>query len=155
MITETATVISVEDTYLLVETIQQSTCGNCSAQKGCGQGVLAKYLSSASLFRIALHGEDGAQFKAGDTVELGIDELALVRASLWLYLVPLAGLIVGAYLGSLYSQLTSILFAALGMAAGGYLSWMHSIKTQNDPDYAPMLVTDQQAIKLVEPSPTH
>jgi len=153
MIVEQATVVAVDEKHLLVETIQQSTCGSCAAQKGCGQGVLAKYLSSSSFFRLSLKGFSGESFQPGDTVEIGIDEFALVRASVWLYLVPLAGLLVGAFLGNTHSQWASILFAMLGMAAGCYLSWRHSKNTEDHSDYVPTLVMDAQAIRIVDSSP--
>ena len=115
MIVEKATVIGVEEGWLTVETIQQSTCGSCSAQKGCGQGVLAKYLSHRSFFKLNLEEFQRKEFKVGDVVELGIDELALVRASVWLYILPLVGLLLGVYLGALVSEGMSILGALLGL----------------------------------------
>lgn len=149
MIVERATVIEVETDSILVETVQQSTCGSCVAQKGCGQGVLAKYLSSSSFFRI-----DTSEFKAdiyqpGDIVELGIDEFAIVRASLWLYLLPLAGLVAGAYLGSLNSEAGSILTAIAGLVVGGYLTSKHARRVKDRPEYAPTLVADTRGVRII------
>lgn len=151
MITETATVIEVGEDTILVETVQQSTCGACAAQKGCGQGVLAKYLSSSSFFRVQLpEPTQTSSYRVGDTVELGIDELAMVRASLWLYIVPLAGLLMGAYLGNLQSEVMSVFLAIVGLMAGGYLSSRHARRTKNSPEYAPVLLADTSRIRILD-----
>ena len=150
MIFEQATIVDVTDSHLVVESVQQSTCGSCAAKKGCGNGVLAQYMSNTNYFKVSL--EDASsidQYRIGDRVELGIDELALVRASLWLYMVPLFGLMIGAYLGHLQSQSLSILFAATGLVVGGYMSSIHSKRTRNHPKYAPQLVLDEQAIRII------
>jgi len=149
MITEKATVKKVEKDLLVVETIQQSTCGSCSARKGCGQGVLAKYMSSSSFFKVALQEGQLNDYKAGDLVELGIDELALVRASMWLYLVPLAGLLVGVYTGSLISESMSIFGALMGLFSGLFLSFLQAQKVKSSPDYSPVLLADTTTIRMV------
>ena len=43
MLVETGRVVAVEEDSLWVETIRQSTCGSCAAQKGCGHGLLNRY----------------------------------------------------------------------------------------------------------------
>ena len=151
MIVEQATVVEVDQETLLVETIQQSSCGSCAAQKGCGQGVLAKYLSSSSYFRIRRDSEDRRSFNPGDVVELGIDELALVRASIWLYLVPLGAMLIGAYLGNLLSELASVFCAFAGLMIGGYLSSGYAKRVRHQPEYAPVLVPDMQDIRIIQP----
>jgi len=150
VIIEQATVVESDDKSLLVETIQQSSCGSCVAQKGCGQGVLAKYLTTSSYFRVCRDLEDERVFKPGDVVELGIDELALVRASLWLYLVPLASMLVGAYIGNLVSEGASIFLAAAGLVFGGYLCSRHAKRVRNQPEYAPRLVSEVSSVRFVE-----
>ena len=151
MIVEQATVVEVDQETLLVETIQQSSCGSCTAQKGCGQGVLAKYLSSSSYFRIQRDSEDRRSFNPGDIVELGIDELAIVRGAMWLYLVPIGTMLVGAYMGHMESEFWSIVFAIAGLIVGGYLSSRHAKKVRNHPEYAPILVPDRQDVRIVQP----
>jgi len=93
MLTETGQVFSIEPDSLVVQVIQQSTCGSCSAQKGCGQGVLTKYLSSSHFVRIRLTDRPSEDFSVGDQVELGIDELAIIRAASLVYLLPLVSMI--------------------------------------------------------------
>ena len=40
MLTETGRVVAVDADGVWVETIRQSTCGSCAAQKGCGHGLM-------------------------------------------------------------------------------------------------------------------
>ena len=151
MIIEQATVVEVDSDALLVETIQQSSCGSCVAQKGCGQGVLAKYLTSSSYFRVLRDQNHHKIYRVGDVVELGIDEFALVRASLWLYLVPLVCMFVGAYIGNSVSEGISIALAAGGLIFGGYLCSQHAKNVRNRPEYAPTLVSEISTVRVVEP----
>ena len=37
MLEETGTVVKIEPDALWVETVQTTTCGSCSARRGCGQ----------------------------------------------------------------------------------------------------------------------
>lgn len=145
MIKESATVVSVDKNRVNVETIQQSTCGTCAAQKGCGQGVLAKYLTSSTFFEIDIDPKDQESYAVGDVVHLGIDEMAIVRASLWLYGIPLCCLIAGAFLGSLVSDTISIMGGLLGLTLGGLISRYHALSVKKNPDYAPVLLSETSA----------
>lgn len=145
MITESATIVSVDTDRLRVETIQQSTCGACAAQKGCGQGVLAKYLTNSTYFDVDIDPQERESYVVGDLVHLGIDEMAMVRASLWLYCLPLGFLIAGAYVGSLASDSASIVGGILGLAIGGLASRYHALSVKNDPKYAPVLLSENAA----------
>lgn len=149
MIVENAKIVEIAESHVVVETIQQSTCGGCSARKGCGNGVLADYLSSSSYFKISTEKFDSGAYQLGDELEIGIDELALVRASLWLYLVPLIGLMTGAYVGHLSSQLASIVMAVIGLLVGGYLSSLHAKRVRHDPKYVPSIVVNEDVVRLI------
>ena len=52
MIFETGTVVSKNQDSLMVETIQQTTCDSCSAQKGCGHTALAKLTGTKNEIRV-------------------------------------------------------------------------------------------------------
>ena len=149
MLTETARVFSVEPDYLTAEVVQQSTCGNCSAQKGCGQGVLAKYLTSSHYVRIRLTDRSSSEFSVGDQIELGIDEFAMLRAAFLVYLIPLVLMIAGTYLGSLLSELFSIIFAVVGLFVGGAYARFESQKRVQDPAYSPVIVDDRSVVRIV------
>jgi sigma-E factor negative regulatory protein RseC len=86
MIEETGTIVSVEPGHAWVETRRQSTCSGCAARHGCGTATLAKVLGSR---RTRLRVVAEMDIAPGDEVVLGLDEGALVRGSVAVYLVPL------------------------------------------------------------------
>ena len=52
MIRETGTVVAIEDNGVWVETIQQSACQTCVAEKGCGQRLIAKVTGNTTAIRV-------------------------------------------------------------------------------------------------------
>jgi len=96
MIEQQATVIRVSEDVAEVEVQRQTACGTCSAKGGCGTALLASLFSRA---RITLKLDNRLNAQSGDLVTLGLDENEIQRASVWMYAVPLAGLLLGAVLG--------------------------------------------------------
>lgn len=95
MIEESAHVVESDDDYAWVETERRSSCGSCSA-KGCGTGALSKILGRKTQ-RMKVLNPIGA--KSGDEVTLGIEEQALIKGSLAVYIVPLVAMLGGGLLG--------------------------------------------------------
>lgn len=144
MIEENAQVVAAEGEFVWVETRRQSTCGGCAANKGCGTSALAKVLGN-KLTRVRALNQGVAQ--VGDQVVIGIDEQALVRGSLAIYLMPLAGLLLGAVVGALLS--TRLLVAGEGLTIGlgviGLLLglvWVRGFthRIHNDSRYQPVVI---------------
>lgn len=105
MIYETAQIVAMNGNELLLETQRQSTCSSCSAKKACGVAALQRFYNDKKTPRhqirlpfTALDKLPGAQ--VGDLVRLGINDEALITGSLWLYGLPILGLILAAGLGS-------------------------------------------------------
>lgn len=118
MIEENGTVIAVDGGAVWVQTIRQSTCGSCSARKGCGQGALAR-MTDGRANQVRVRNTCGAA--VGDRVILGIEESQLLRASLLVYALPLVLLLAGALVASgLWPgrDLAAILGGAVGLASG-------------------------------------
>ncbi|QPG06519.1 SoxR reducing system RseC family protein [Salinimonas marina] len=86
MITETATVVAVDQDRVTVEAAIKSTCSSCQAQSDCGSGVISRAMAPKVQH---LEIETPMSVKVGDTVQVGIPEAGLLSASVWLYLVPL------------------------------------------------------------------
>lgn len=111
-----------------VQTERRSSCGTCSARKGCGTGALAG-LFGASRHEVEVHNPIGA--RPGEEVIIGISESLLVRGSASVYLVPLLTLVAGALLaeglapqlGWVGSDGPAILGGLAGLAAG--FLWLH------------------------------
>ncbi len=124
MIKESGRVVSVETDHLWIQTIRKSACATCSAEKGCGQAVLAKWGQEPGFIRVALDGRDASEYKINDTVIIAIGEDVLLKTSLILYLLPLIALMLSislAYAAGLSEGIT-VLAGALGLVVGARLT---------------------------------
>lgn len=119
MIEAVGTVRAVEGDAILVEVQRRSACGSCDSQAGCGTSALGKWFSRGSS-RVRLRSD--LRLGAGDVVVLGLDEAALLRAALLLYLLPilalLGGAAVGAALGGAGGDWLGVAGGVVGLAAG-------------------------------------
>ncbi len=140
MIEEQGRVVAVEAGAVWVETLRKSTCSSCSANAGCGQGLLE---------RLGVGGRRGhvralsdLQLKVGDQVVIGVREELLVRGSLLVYLLPLLGLFAAALLAEQWglSEPQVILCALLGLLASGFGVRWRSMRTADDPALQPVVV---------------
>lgn len=126
---ESGRVVAIEADALWVETQQQTTCGNCSVQKGCGQGLLQQlYPARQNHLRVLLAehastSDSATSYAIGDRVEFSLPDHIIVAGSALLYLVPIAGLLLGALLGGqLFANELAIIataFAGFCLAATG------------------------------------
>ncbi|NOH69773.1 transcriptional regulator [Vibrio pectenicida] len=97
MMTALATVASVKPNsggYTVdLSCDQQTSCSNCSSQKGCGTGIVSKAIGSKSL-----HWQlDTPQYvKKGQIVEIGLPERDVLQSATLVYLVPLFAMMLGA-----------------------------------------------------------
>lgn len=118
MITENGKVIAVNGDRVWVQTISASACQQCSAQKGCGQKALAQ-MSGGRANQVLVANTINA--KVGDEVTLGIEESALLGASVLVYAVPLVTMLLATIAGHNLSggqDIGAILGAATGLGAG-------------------------------------
>lgn len=121
MITETGKVVAVDGASAWVQTIRTSACQSCSARSGCGQRALASMTGGRANQVLVLNSVDA---KVGDEVVLGIDEQSLLRASLWVYGVPLLLMVFSSILGHQWfgaSDLSAVVGAVSGLAGGFWL----------------------------------
>lgn len=125
MITETATVVEADDKgYALVATQRTGACGSCGANKVCGTAVLDGVIGR-KIARLRVRNPVAA--RPGQTVEIGIDDAALVKSSALMYLLPLVLLLGGAAAGQwLSGEAGAIIGAALGLLVGfgGLRRWL-------------------------------
>ena len=99
MVTETGTVRSVHDGWLLVEVVKTSACQSCKAKQGCGQAVLASWGDSEEQnqknhFKIPYY-QDA---HAGDVVELGMAHDTVTKVAFLTYMLPLVSGFIGVLL---------------------------------------------------------
>lgn len=96
MIETEAVVVKIEHAVAYVQAERKSSCSGCS-ESSCGTSVLANFFGQkVPLYRAS--NEVGA--KVGDRVVVGMNESALFKGTLLLYLFPLLLLFAGAVAGS-------------------------------------------------------
>ncbi len=144
MIEETATVVKCEGEFAWVEAQRQTTCGSCAANKGCGTSVLAKIVGKKVARMKAIN---RAQAREGDTVIVGMNEAALVKGSLAVYLLPLVFMLLFAVTGKVVAtqmewstEPVVILFAVIGLLTAAV--WLRGFtrRIQYDNEYQPVVL---------------
>ncbi|MDN6318538.1 MAG: SoxR reducing system RseC family protein [Marinobacter sp.] len=138
MITESGKVIAVTGAHAWVQTIRASACQSCSARNGCGQKVLASATGGrANQVRVF----NSANANVGEEVTLGIEESALLGASLLVYALPLLLMVVASVAGHQLSSgndFAAMLGAAVGLTSGFVLS--RQLQRRNTGSYEPRLL---------------
>ncbi len=145
MLVETGRIVAVETDSLWVETIRQSTCGSCTARKGCGHSLINRVSDgSRSYIRVLPGRHDLRDCRLNDEVTISIPESVLLRSSAVVYLLPLLGMLAGALGAVTLGEAENDLLAALG-AVGGFIlgmgvvrwhAWLH----RSDDTFQPTLV---------------
>lgn len=153
MITETGRIVAIEPEGLWVETIQRSTCGSCAAEKGCGQSLMSRLLGHTSYLWVLLEGRDAGRYQLGDEIQIGVPETVVVKGSLFVYLVPLIGMLAGAggAQSIFQSDAWSALGAVVGLVVGGLVVRWRAHQTRYDRRLQPVLLDDTEAVTLVTP----
>jgi sigma-E factor negative regulatory protein RseC len=106
------------DSTAVVLVNRSSACEGCGAKGAChafGGGRDAK---------VSVDNEIGA--KAGDLVEIGIEEASLVKASFVVYIIPIIALLLGAWAGQLIAGHINISEEG-GAAFGGLFALIDSL----------------------------
>jgi len=139
VIEQRAFVVTVEQGYAWVETQRQTACGACHINKGCGTAVLAKVLGNR---RSRVRAVNAIELREGDQVLIGIEEGALVKGSLAVYIAPLLGMILGAVGGDLAggSEGLSILLGILGLTGGFAWLWSYTHGIRTDGQFQPVVL---------------
>lgn len=151
MLEEHALVVAVDKQSVWVETQRQTACGQCVANKGCGNAVLQKVLGKK---RNVLRVIGDLSVDIGDEVIIGVNEDALVKGSLIVYAIPVFVVIAFAMLGetiaadslSIGADLMSIAGALVGLVLSIFgLRW-YSNKVSNNADYQPVLLRHADSV---------
>ncbi|MCG5512642.1 SoxR reducing system RseC family protein [Ectothiorhodospira shaposhnikovii] len=142
MIEETARVIAVDEAgFAWVETERKTACGTCSVQKGCGTSVIAKLFGQR---RTQVRVIDPVGVSLGEEVIIGLDESALVRGSLAVYILPLLCMLVFAALGQWlwggHGELPVVAAGLTGLLAGLGAVGGFTRRIRRDPRYQPVVV---------------
>lgn len=128
MIEERAVILSLDklssnpsNQIATLEIERKTACGICGQTRGCGNSIWGKLFAHQST---AFKAQNRINAKVGDSVIVGINEQALLKSAMLLYIVPLVTLFIGAILAKQInaSELTTMLGAAAGLVVG--LLWV-------------------------------
>ncbi len=145
MITENATVVSIENNQTWIETQRKSVCGQCSANKGCGTSVLSKVIGN-KFSRMKAINKINAQ--VGDKVVVALNEKSLLKGAFMTYLLPLLYLFLFAIIGQFVSdelefqsgEVVVIAFAVLGFYLGMRKLKIFSSSISENENYQPVIL---------------
>ncbi|BDM63625.1 sigma E factor positive regulatory protein RseC [Shewanella sp. NFH-SH190041] len=99
MMEQVARVIEQDDSgWVMVEVEMKSACSHCASSETCGSGAIAKAFSP-KVQRFALPTSRPCQ--PGDLLKLGLPESVLLKAAALVYLLPVAGLLLGGLIGQM------------------------------------------------------
>ncbi len=155
MIEESGTVIKCDGEFADVETERKSSCGGCSATGVCGTAVLAKVFGNRrSIVRVV----NSIAANEGDRVVVGLQDGALIRASLVFYIVPILGMLAGAILGEAVAEKLglimmepfSIIGGLLGLISGFMFARRFSDRVRNDERYRVVMLRHENRSVAVE-----
>ncbi|WP_286237120.1 SoxR reducing system RseC family protein [Neptuniibacter halophilus] len=121
MIQENGKVVQVDAHGIWVETQRQSACASCAARNGCGQKLLAS-VGEGKRFIFRVNNPEQLQVRTDDQVMVGIEEGAFMKATLFIYLVPLLALFIGAVVAdALFGNELAIIAMAFAFLLTGFL----------------------------------
>ena len=146
MIKQTAVVTKAEHGTAQVKVVRESTCGQCSVQKGCGTSVFSKVLGNKFSEITVLNPVDA---EAGDIVILGLAESVLVTSAMLMYLFPLLMMFGGAmvivmlnnWLGFELGQLWVIAASFSGLIVAYRIIKRVSSRHSNNKKFQPVILS--------------
>ena len=120
-------------------------CGSCSAQKGCGHGILNQIKDGhRNYLQVSSSGFGEDEFQVDDQVTIGIPEQIMLRGSAVLYLLPLGLMLLASLLAPelvpTSPELASIAGAVGGFSAGLLLVRLHARRHHDNPDFQARLM---------------
>jgi sigma-E factor negative regulatory protein RseC len=120
LIEEKARVIAVENNQLLLESETRPACNACAAKQGCGTSVLSKWVGRKFT---RFQAPNTVNARVGDEVVVGLAEEAMLKGSVFVYLLPLLAMIGFALLadGLISTDTTSRDLLVLVFAIAGFV----------------------------------
>jgi sigma-E factor negative regulatory protein RseC len=125
MIEEHAVILSLDNLSSIptatLEIERKTACGLCGQTRGCGNSIWGKLFAHQST---AFKAQNNINAKVGQSVVVGINETALLKSALLLYILPLVTLFLGAILATWLNSndVSAMVGALLGLILG--LLWV-------------------------------
>lgn len=139
MIETSVKVVFAGNGTALVEPNGESGCGGCKSRSACGVSGLGKYFSGN---RKPIEVKCDAGVRAGDELQLSMDESDMLKSGLLAYLLPsvlaLAGAGAGASLelGDAVAVLGAAAGVALGLLLGRLTGWVPKVSAKSKNKFA-------------------
>lgn len=150
MIIERGKVSQVEGGVAWVECQSSAACERCARGQGCGGGVLGALLGDRLRRVQAMAGQH--ELRVGDQVELGIAEASLLSGALLVYLLPLAGLFIGAlgmgYIAGFDHDTMTVMGGAAGLIGGSLSS--RRLQFSESSRFQPVILTNLGPCQAVQ-----
>ena len=142
MITEQAIVTASRDGRVELQLQRQSACGNCELSQGCGTGALGRLLGRRVKPLVM---NNNHNLKTGDSVVLGLSERMLVKLSLAIYGLPLAGMTASGMAAFLLFPANEVVVSLASMAGffAGFKFASRLVKATVEPQIASSIVDIQ------------
>jgi sigma-E factor negative regulatory protein RseC len=124
MLEEHAIVLSINpnshnlsDSIAVLEIQRKTACGLCGKTRGCGNSIWGKLFAHQST---SFKAQNPIKAKVGDSVVVGINERALLKSALLLYIAPLVTMMIGAILMNvlMHNNAGSMLGSLIGLIIG-------------------------------------
>jgi sigma-E factor negative regulatory protein RseC len=124
MIEERAVILSIESqqeypqiSIATLEIERKTACGLCGKTRGCGNAIWGKLFAHKST---AFKAQNLINAHVGQSVIVGINEQALLKSALLLYMFPLVAMLIAAFIAMQVSNtdLSAIVGAVVGLILG-------------------------------------
>lgn len=143
MIETQAKVVRTDGDVAYVEAQNSSSCSSCGSGKDCGTALLSQIFGgSRREFRVL----NTVGASAGESVVVGLEEGALLKGSLTMYLLPLALLFIGAISGVSLApdaglrDLYSIFGGGAGLVAGFAWVKLYALRLGANRHFQPVIL---------------
>ncbi len=122
MIEQSAIILTLEpqvnqQSLATIEVVRKTACGLCGKTRGCGNAIWGKMFGhKMTSFKV----QNTINAKVGQCVIVGIDERAVMKSAVLLYIVPLVTMIISSILVSQInaSDFAAIIGAVIGLLVG-------------------------------------
>jgi len=157
MLEEHAIVLSINpnshnlsDSIAVLEIQRKTACGLCGKTRGCGNSIWGKLFAHQST---SFKAQNPIKAKVGDSVVVGINERALLKSALLLYIAPLVTMMIGAILMNvlMHNNAGSMLGSLIGLIIGFVWVKGHTTASRYFLEQQPVilrLVTQDTEIKF-------
>lgn len=130
----TGKVVAVEGEFIWVQTQPRSSCSSCNVGSSCGTSLLARWFGKRT-DRIRVHNALGLH--VGQEAVVGIQESALLKASMFAYVLPILAMVAAAIVAAMFDAGDGAvaLWSLAGLGVGLVL-----LMTQRHGSYQPVLL---------------